>query len=498
MKWFNFAGQGSKLERVESGAGHFALMLSISNSRFASLETDANEIERQGWLAVETPENSKDRMYLNHRLVHSARDVASSLRAFFSEKQIRQAFVDLDQLVQGEQVLGLRDRSTATPDDFLGEMQGVERNNLSRIRETIVRARAQVEKMNTQSQQQPLNGRGLAFVQFVGSLGEPELAAAAVFEAIRDFNPALESVISNFEEHEADLPAKLQMMVHDNRVDLVRQHVSERSRQTAIMTGKEESRTSAAIHFLRYKVPVLAMEPANDSPGTDSLQTINMQVRSDKSLSRIQYMHALDATRKAVIAIGQLLNRSPDELFPNQKGTILRISRKAATSEEGVMGQASRMGDAEDDIGAIQSVAISAEFGGSVVHELGHVLHDAHGLSAAEMRQVIEESGVRGRVLKSVLADKELGLISDDMADYMMLDQEIWARSFEAALVNRAVAAGDTTLETIGGLTAAHLADEYSPTGDHGLSEKFAAKMTEMLDQKRSALQQDRSASIEP
>lgn len=492
MKWFDLKAENSKLERVEAGPGRFALQLTIDNDRLASLGADPEEIERQGWIGDPSEDAIGQTQFLNHRSVLSARDVAGTLTAFFPKNVVEANYVDMDRLSQGEVVDGLKDRATAKPDDFLGEMDGVAQSDLNRIRASIVKAQQFTKDLEQKRLKQPLDGQGFAFLQFMASKNEPELGAAAILEAVRSKMPKLEAAIVGFDGSDRDVVEDVRALVHDARVESVREFILESTRQAEIMSGQTPEKGELAALYLRHQVPVLALEPASTTPADDSLKAINMQVRSDKSLSDMEYSNALAATRKSLVALGQILNRDPDDLFPNQAGSVLRIARVSTSTDKMVMGQAAGMGKAEDDIGSVESVAVSASRGSSIIHEVGHTLHNAYGVTDVEMRALLEETGVRGRVIRAVREDLEKGLLSPDQAEYLMSDKEIWARSVEATAVNRALASGDKALTSIGGFTAAHPADTYAPTGDNNLTETFARKLTTLLDEKLSALQEMR------
>lgn len=498
MKWFNFSSQGAKLERIEAGSGQYSLKLTLPAGVHSSVEATNDLIERHGWVEHEVSTPSETISYINHSLVHSARDVASTLRPFFSDHQIRSAFSDIDALAQGEEVLGLLDRANATVDDFENEMHDVSSENIARIRASILRSQTEVARLSAINSSQPMNGRGLEFVLRMGKLDSAELGVSAVLEAVRDTQPALNELISNFDPSDTDLNTKVGALVHRDRVDAVYNYVISRARQHEIITGFQPDRTFSALRYIRQRAPILSMEPLNVGEIQESLRTIGMTIRSDKSLSRNQYAHALESTRRAFMAVGRLLNSSPHDFLPNQTNVILRISRKSTTSDADVMGQHARIGDADGANGVVQNVAISAEQGGSIIHEIGHAIHDAYGITDDEIRQVISNSGVRERVVQAVQYDLQNGTLDPDDAEYYLLDKEIWARSFEATLVNRSVASGDIHLFSIGGLTAAHPSDIYSPTGNKVLTENFAHEISTLINQKRSVLQKDRNLHFEP
>lgn len=510
MKWFDFADSAAKLERVRTGPGHHVLLLEMSAESPILEETTPDELEMYGWITREVVEGRIS--FENHRAILKAADVAQSLLVFWPEQVIREAHRPVNELIQGERIEGLKTRDMATMDDFEQDMVGVDGKDVARIKASILRAQSKVREMEKQVVAQPLGGRGLEIADKVHSIAGPGLAVASVIDAIRPHKtPALEEVMVEIADADSDrlpvLVEKLGSLVSEHIVDVVERHVDQYMASDQIMTNGQGSRYEAALGMLRHSTPVLALEQLRTSPKpTAELEAdLGMSVRRDKSLPTAQYRHSLISMRVSLEAMADALNRDPRSVVPGQGGVVLRVSRKSAMADERKLGvRASVSVDAsgdDDDLDSVSAVAVSATYGGAFVHETGHLVESAYNITVEERKDILESSGVRGRAFRAVRDALDKELIDDKMAEYLRSDTEIFARTFEAAILNRALQRDDRSLKDVGGFSAGFPGDEFSPVGDPELTEKFLTGLNELLDQKQALKHEKRqvvTASVEP
>lgn len=508
MKWFDLADNAAKLERLRTAPGHHVLRLEMSSESPVLEGTSPDELEMYGWITKDVEDGKIS--FENHRAILKAADVAQSLLAFWPEQIIRRSHTPIDQLVQGERVEGLKTRDMATMADFQQDMLGVEPDDLARITASILRAQSKVQEIEKRGVSQPLDGRGLEIATKINDVAGPELAVAAVLEATRSHKtPALTEALLAVADAETDnlgqLVAKVEALVPDRVTEMVRSHVDRFMATDQIMTNGKGDRFNAALGMFRLKVPLAALEEIRNSPkSTQELEEdLGMTVRRDKSLPTAQYRHSLISMRASLEAMAEALNRDPKSLVPGQRGVVLRVSRKSPMADENKGGVAISIGgeDGDDDLGAVSAMGVSAVFGGTFVHETGHQVDRSFNLTVEERKDILEQSGVRGRVFRAVRDALDSEWIDEKGAAYLRSDEEIFARTFEAAIVNRALQNGDRALASIGGFSAGAPTDRHAPFGDYQLTEKFLTELNQVLDQKQALKHEKRRVAttvVEP
>lgn len=501
MRWFDLSPVGGKLERVMVEPGHHVLRLYLASS--VAEETNPETVEMYGWLGKGVSDDGRIQ-FENHRSILRATDVAQCLQAFYSEDVIRDAYTPAEKLGQGERIDGLKTRSEAKLSDFEQEMLGVDPSDLDRIRRSILAAQHTTSELLNANGRQPLGGRGYDFIRKMEAAGHGELGAAAVWVATAGRTYVqLEQMIDRVAASESvdlgdvDL---LSGMVPDAAITSVDDHVTAERRFDEVMSNGQAPSLSHILGFLRAQVPVRAMESGFESGAVvKDLETrLGMNVRRDNSLPTRQYEHALVAISRGMEAIAEGLNKEIEAIVPNQQDVVLRISRgKPAADEKTLARQTSVAGGPdEEDLGRISAISVSGIYGGAFIHEFGHLVDENHGLSKEERRDLLEQSGVRGRVLRSVRLAIEDGKIDEKTGDYYRDDAEIFARTFEAAFVNRALKNGDTSLSSIGGFSAAFPGDSHAPVGDHQLTEQFLSSLNELLDRKQTLKHERKNAAL--
>lgn len=509
MRWFDFAESNAKLERVRKGPGHHALVLEVDTENPVLENLRPEDLETYGWIALDV---SNGRMlFENHRSILRASDVAQSLMLFFSEEHIRDAHRPVDDLIQGERVEGLKTREMATLKDFENDMSGVDPANMSRIMASIQNAQTKVQEAQRKSAAQLLEGRGIHIAETLAPFVGPERAVAALIDVSRDHkNPGLEELLNDFADcgvdDRAGLADNISSLVSQNSIGFVARRMADFNAIDKVMTNGKGSPFDAALGAVRSVVPVLALEEMKHSElSTEELESkIGMSIRRDKSLPTAQYRHALLGMAECMEAIGDALNKEPAKIVPAQDGVVLRIARKSAMADERTLGVRVSVqvdADADDEVQSVSAITVSATYGGAFAHEMGHLIEQGYNITDDERREVLETSGVRGRVFRAVRAAADDDKLTPKLADYYRSDTEIWARTFEAAILNRSLLSGDYKLQGVGGYSAGVPGDDFSPIGDNELTEKFLSEVNILLDQKMNLQHQKRqaaSASVEP
>lgn len=497
MKWFDLKDSDAKLQRVRVSPGQHVLRLEMNADNPALEDTTTDELEMFGWLAQSVEDGRI--VFDNHRSVLKAADVAQSLHAFYPEHVIRAAYKPLDQMRQDELVEGLKTREMATMADFEEDMAGVDLGDMSRILASIKHAQAKVQATNDAVSSQPLEGRGSEIIAKLAEIETPEFAVAAILVATgKQSRPALDRALLEFLNSDAssDVTASLDVVrgfIPDHVHSTVRSHVERSSEIDRIMTEGKASRLHMAMDILRGGVPIRSLEAGLDAAGeVDDLEaSIGMKVRRDKSLPTNQYRHTLVATRMSMLAIAEGLNKDASTIIPDQKSVLLRVSRQSSAAADNVVGRQTTVAvhdgiDGEEEAGNATAISVSSTKGGSFVHEFGHLVAEANSITVEEMKDLLENSGVRGRVFRAVRMAVEKEWMSDEHAAYLRSDDEIFARTFEAAFVNRALSDGDHSLKSLGGFSAAYPGDQFSPFGDSQLTEKFLADLNALLENKQA------------
>jgi hypothetical protein len=300
----------------------------------------------------------------------------------------------------------------------------------------------------------------------------------------------------------------IQGYVSDRVIKNISDNIDNMVKIDAIMTEGKATRKQIAIDRLRGAIPVRAMEKGLDVSDTlaDLEESIGMNVRRDKSLPTGQYRHTLISTRFSMLAISDALNKDIKSIVPKQSSVLLRVSRKSTSIRNDEQGRQTTVNidpsmSNDEDVGSATAIAISSTFGGAFIHEFGHLVAETNSFTAEETKNLLENSGVRGRVFRAVKAGIDLGLIDEKAATYLRSDEEIFARSFEAVFVNRAIDAGDFSLKTLGGFSAAYPGDPFSPFGDSQLTERFLTNLNTLLDTKQALSFEAKSvtnSTIEP
>src|SRR5690606_3133531 len=130
--------------------------------------------------------------------------------------------------------------------------------------------------------------------------------------------------------------------------------------------------------------------------------------------------------------------------------------------------------------------------GGTFIHELGHLVDQGNKLSDEERHDILRSSGVLMRVREEL---ERIFPNGGEQYDYFAMEEEIFARTFDAHFVNLARSRGDKLLETIGGRQVTYGADLAAPFGDLETSSRFMDMLKSTLEAKKEA---KHSATIKP
>lgn len=493
MNWFDLSELDAKLERVRKGPGLYVLQISLGADDPRLSDLTAERLETHGWL----PEvgEAGDVKFINHRVILKAADVAQSLTVFFDEQQIRDAYKPLDTMSQGEVVEGLKTRDMASVADFEAEMVGVSPKDASRIISAIGSAADKFAKIQRAGVSHLFDGRGTELLaKLADEVGAATAAAALLSVTQSHRNITLEVALENVLNAPSPIPESIRdrvtALVPKPLVEHISSEIETWRSADGIMSDGKGTQLDAALGQLRGKVPILVLEPVKDSPlSTDELEAgLGMVVRRDKSLPTSVYRHTLTSLNEALDAVADAIQQDRSRIVPEQGSVVLRVARKFAMADERFLGvrRTAEVDTEGDDVQSVSAIAVSAIYGGSFVHEIGHLVESGYGITDDERREILDAVGVRGRVFRAVRQDLESERIDDDFAAYLRSDSEIFARTFEAAIINRALQEGDETLSSVGGLTSGFRGDHYSPIGDNQLTEKFLSEVSKLIDRKLS------------
>lgn len=149
----------------------------------------------------------------------------------------------------------------------------------------------------------------------------------------------------------------------------------------------------------------------------------------------------------------------------------------------------------DGDRQAARLVQFSPLAGGALVHEIGHGVdasHRADRANASEIERIIREAGIDKFVIEQFSRVNDV--VAESYQRYAISNDEIFARSFDAAMVTYALSKGDHGLQSIGGaLGTFGRVHDFGPTP--AMAAKFLNGVREMVEAKRD-LGQERTVSF--
>lgn len=196
----------------------------------------------------------------------------------------------------------------------------------------------------------------------------------------------------------------------------------------------------------------------------------------------VQNMAAVD---KALDVIASELEVPRDGLVPDQKTVPLRFSYDAVSSDAQIQGTThSLQADEVDEGRRALTLNLSVMKGRTFIHELGHVVDLGSGLTDDERHQILSRSGVL--MDAKISTDKQFPE-GGEFAEYLLMEKEIFARTFDAHFVNLARKSGDLNFTMLGGLHTTQGFDRAAAYGDIEKTSLFMSELKDVLALRREA-----------
>lgn len=513
-KWFDLSGHEAKIERIGQGRGVFVLRLELPNERLADLD-DAALLDA-GWVEEDQTANGR-RVLVNHRTLTDMRSIADSLTGFFSRDEIVAARASQDMMKQNEQMDGLTERRIIEEVDLAEQVSLVDVGDRDRIIRAVMGAASEQRKRIAAEKGVPLNGRGLLVYQDVverlsAEFSEQSSAEAAVSflakigrgktddvdpQATADYSAA-ERYLRAKDGQDDDAVRKALDLLSERVIEA---HHGTAPGQPASATPELANQPVASVVFDRavsqggISVPMIGgvdIRLSERRSVESILDALPFKVVRDNSMATRDLANYAAALTQATEAVAERLGLEPDDLIPDQKNVPLRFNvgniQYGRDEVSGVMlhkgidgaGTVNDSGDVKR--GAI-TIAVSLRRPGSFIHELAHAIDFGNSFSKEARETILERSGllaqIQGEIANHYQADNPFG-------QYLRAPHEIFARVFETAMVHHALQKADPTLESIGGLYAAKVAEGFAARGDFSATDDFLALISEELRTRRS------------
>jgi hypothetical protein len=508
-QWFDLYDYDAKIERIREGVGVFKLRLELPPVRVQDIKDI--ELLDAGWVEEDLMPNGR-RVFVNERTMLDTRSMGEALGIFFSRDELRTARAPQDAMRQEEKLDGLKERSFVEPLELSEQIAMVDGASRDRIMKSVAAAAAEQKKRLAAERGNLLDGRG---VEVFGAIVD-ELEAQNPGSELRSAIQAM-SLLTDFAvkregtdprgSTEYDLARRLLKAI-DQEDDAEREQAVKALAAGAVMRpggllimgeGLEKARPRdvALLHgLLRGSVPVSMMGGFNvnldERNSIDSvLRKVPFAVVRDNSMQTRELANYAAAVSRATEFVADRLGMPVDDLMPDQDKVPLRFNVGSVLVGSGASGVVrssnTRQGQEVNADGDRQrnavTIAVSLRQPGAFVHELGHAIAKGNMLTAQNQESLLERAGLLQRIRG------EIGRHYDDdnaYGKYLRSADEIFARVFEASMVNHAISKGDHGLKSLGGAYAVHSVDHFAARGDLEATSEFLAGLTEELKAKRN------------
>lgn len=528
-KWFDFKDYDAKLERISTAPGHYILRLEMPTARLPEPEGGTlvgDMLMDMGW----TVEAGDDKRVVleNHQPLNTAMQIVTAIRSFFSEAEVAAAHKPLPQLRQGERAEGIEAPKIISLKELEGSIHGVEKNNFDRIRASVSKAIANMAEREKRADNVLFAGKGMAvgdhltdrIAQQKGwmDLEASYLAYRTIAEAAAMPNSGMATRLTQLgralaASDETEIKSAetwIMDAIFENaeglgdqqeklRQERLFQAISLRLGEDSLirprdfvagMVMKNSSHMSAAM------MTGIAVGP--DDSFEAAAAKVPFRVLRDNSVPTRTLVQNMKAVAKAIRYIASEMEMEPNALFPGQENVPARFSFDAVSADKGAEGRVASFQqkadgqEGENDATRPLVLSLSVKRGGTFIHELGHLVDQGNKLSDEERHDILRSSGVLMRVREEL---ERIFPNGGEQYDYFAMEEEIFARTFDAHFVNLARSRGDKLLETIGGRQVTYGADLAAPFGDLETSSRFMDMLKSTLEAKKEA---KHSATIKP
>lgn len=484
-RWFDLSASGAKLDRIVDARGLVSLKLSFAEPFDAAGRASA--MSRVGWVA-----GADGKSLQNYATFRDLSEIGTALQAIFGEDVVRAAITARDKLRQGETLMGV-DRPLQVEMSYIATgIQRMADHAQDRILAQIEAARVRMKERNLGALG-PTGGQFKDLIDRVSSLTEkrPSRVAAQLL-LIREDADTMKMVAAAAMDGDA-VTAKSDLReilsgLHDSDTRLDNMEKSLRATYGEIpeiedvLIGdfllERGSDASVVVDFDRVRSDL----SEDLSVGVrDTVRGYRFEISADTTTIIGREMQArLD---QALGFIGETFGVDPGDLLTEK--TRFRVVQRAGQADIGELGgysASSKVEDAEGDV-EFQSGAVvfRPDLISVALHEIGHQLDSNLGETEGKYDAILGETGLRD-AYAAVVAEAQLRAgIGPEFSQYLMRDEEMFARYFENALRQHCKdQTGD--LDAIGGTAIAGYRSNYAPLA----SDKLALFLDAVRDYGRS------------
>lgn len=531
-KWFDLSSLDAKVERVSLGRGVFNLRLEVTPDRLEGM-TDADLLDA-GWVEEDYLPNGR-RLLVNHRTMTDTRSIAEALSQFFSRDEIVASRAPQDMMRQNERMDGLEERRIIEEVSLADQVTMVEPESRDRIMKAVMAAAADQRKKLNSEKGNLLDGRGMEVFHALVDHAEKAVAGPST-DLVKGHAAMLggrfmQLYATKGVDHSGMMETALaqKYLAAKDANDVAGQSEAIAALHDSVQSGrglnslsqinvilgedfaKSEPRERVALAAIRYNgVPIAPFGGQNvrlDERTTleSILRDLPFKTIRDNSMPTRELANYAKALSQATNYVAERLGLEPDALLPEQEKLPLRFNMGAVLyggNASGVMRHMDRSGvagtigeDGQMRRGAL-TIAVSLKTPGSFVHELAHAIDFGNALSKQTREQILEQSGLLNRIQSEIGAQYRA---DDEYGQYLRSPHEIFARVFEASMVNHALSKGDRELQGLGGQYAVKPTDHFAARGDFEATEEFLRLVTQELNARRSmAYEKSKGVEREP
>ena len=488
VKWFDLSERGAKLERPRDAAGVYHLRLTLDRGVDVSALAPAAAL---GWIGSEA---NPGLVFTNYRKIDKLSEVVSALGSFFTEDVVVAGKTDLHKLKRGEVVQGFDSPAFDHGAGILPKLDQVRGDLASmpaEMRERIVARVAAAQKLAGVGPGADgatlFRGEGLRLWRdLTERFGIREASEAIVATVLlaesrgEDFDDA-QDALWRASETGSGLPAVSGMGQAGTRSKMIVDHIA---RDHATFGDLDPSWTEdrfyrGLVGHVRGMYRMWDGASIDFSQDPDAAEAYGNRFLADPSIPMSWRHDAFHRVSLVLRASAAMVGVDPREMFAGQSRLIHLGKDDGGPMEAYHRAQVIAVEGQKIEVAAIKFSPFRA---GAVAHEVGHGvdLSNRALLGADAIERLIGDTGVREHVSEMV---GRATWASPQYAAYLLNPREIVARSFEGALANRAIAAGDPDFERIGG--SATIGGEISFMPPPDLSQRFVVALREVVAEAR-------------
>lgn len=465
-RWFDLSGAGAKLDRIVDPNGLAYLNLSFSKP-FDAGEKSA-VIGRAGWVVSEDGKSIQ-----NHASFRDLSEIGTALQAIFDEDTVASSVVAREKLRQGEVLQGV-DRPLQVELAYVaGGVQRMADHAQDRVFAQIEAARDRLKEKNLAALG-PTGGRMEELVEGLSVLtgGRQSRIAAQLLHIRHDTEmmkivtaaaggadaPTAKSdvreLLSSLDDQDAALSQMEERItaiygdVPQMEQVLIGEYIGARRYDGAVVVDYDRVRSDLSEDITVGVRDTVRGYKFEISPDTTTLVGREMQARLEQTLD----------------FIGEAFGMEPSDLLTEK--TRFRVVQKAGLSELGEKGGYSATSTVRDAEGDVEFQAGAIVFRPDQIsvalHEIGHGIDANLGDDESKYEAIFGETGLRDAYAAVVSEAQLLEGMDEDYKQYLLSDQEMFARFFENALRQDCMDRNGN-LDAIGGTVISGFKSNYAP-----------------------------------